>query len=122
MCSCLIPEAWAPRWAQRGLRIDLEDILTGSTSRGLEQARHRALAEGPTPLPELPPEVLAEVERRQQAHWDAWIDEPVPTLKGETPREAATSPAGRERLEALLADFDLRGGAPVAQLRKALGP
>lgn len=42
-------------------------------------------------------------------------------LKGQTPREAATSSAGRERLEALLAEFELKGGAPVARLRAELG-
>jgi hypothetical protein len=101
------------------VRFDRTEIL--SMESMLEQARERALAEGPPPLPELPPEVLAELERRQQAHWDAWIDEPVPALKGQTPREAAKTPAGRERLEALLADFALHGDVPVAQLRKALG-
>jgi|PersoiStandDraft_1058852.scaffolds.fasta_scaffold331971_2 hypothetical protein len=39
---------------------------------------------------------------------------------GKTPRQAARSRAGREMLNALLADFEWRGGAPVARLRAAL--
>jgi hypothetical protein len=45
---------------------------------------------------------LAEFYRR---HWDQWVDAPLPALKGATPRAAAASPARRERLEALLAQF-----------------
>ena len=45
---------------------------------------------------------LAEFYRR---HWEQWVDAPLPALKGATPRAAAASPARRERLEALLAQF-----------------
>jgi len=41
-------------------------------------------------------------------HWDHWIDERIPALRGQTPREAAATPDGRERLEALLVDFAWR--------------
>lgn len=48
-------------------------------------------------------------------HWHRWVDEPVPALNGRTPRQAAATPEGRERLEALLTDFEWHGGAPVGQ-------
>jgi hypothetical protein len=38
-------------------------------------------------------------------HWDAWLDTKVPALGNKTPRQAAKSAAGRERLEALLASY-----------------
>ena len=57
------------------------------------------------------------------------FDEKVPALRFETPREAVRSPEGRERLEALLAQFEWQGRrapepelAPdVAALRARLG-
>lgn len=38
-------------------------------------------------------------------HWEAWMDVALPALGNITPREAARTPLGRERLEALLAEF-----------------
>ena len=57
------------------------------------------------------PEQFAELEEEfQRQQWEAWVDQPVPALNNRTPREAARSAGGRERLEALLADFEWRGG------------
>ena len=39
-------------------------------------------------------------------HWEAWLDTRVPALGNKTPRQAARTASGRERLEALLAEFD----------------
>jgi hypothetical protein len=38
--------------------------------------------------------------------WEAWLDMRVPALGNKTPRQAARTAPGRERLEALLAEFD----------------
>ena len=82
----------------------------------LEQAR--AGRSGP---PRETDPALREMEAAlQEQQWTAWLDESAPALAGQTPREAARSRAGRERLNALLADFEWRGGAPVARLRAAL--
>lgn len=62
-------------------------------------------------------------------HWKAWLDQPVPTLRDQTPREAARTPLGRELLEALLYDYEWSSRrlpdpafAPdVAALRRELG-
>jgi hypothetical protein len=61
-------------------------------------------------------------------HWEAWVDQPVPALGNITPREAARTPLGRERLEALLADFasheetmPAAGHVDVRMLRGKLG-
>jgi hypothetical protein len=50
-------------------------------------------------------------------HWETWVDEPVPALANETPRQAATSPLGRERLKALLAEYRWRGQRQPALVR-----
>ena len=72
------------------------------------------------------PEVRRMLEQKAAEHWRGWLDESLPALNGETPREAAKSESGRERLEALLWDFELRkSGQPfdpdVDALRKSLG-
>ena len=55
--------------------------------------------------PERTPEIQALEAELMQRHWDAWIDTKVPALGNRTPRQAAKTPKGRERLEALLSDF-----------------
>jgi hypothetical protein len=83
---------------------------------------------GGTPEPEVAPEMreaLAEIESR---HWDAWFVEPIPALGDLTPRDAARTPEGRERLEALLAEYAWRdqrrpphARVDLAELRLKLG-
>lgn len=41
-----------------------------------------------------------------QQHVDAWIDEPIPLLKGKTPRQACKTKAGRAKVLALLRDHE----------------
>ena len=60
-------------------------------------------------------------------HWEGWLDTRVPALGNKTPRQAARTAGGRERLEALLAEFDRDGvdgregmAAHLATIRKAL--
>jgi SEC-C motif-containing protein len=61
-------------------------------------------------------------------HWDAWIDTKVPALGNRTPRQAAKTPRGRERLEALLSDYERSAKRSrsafvpdIAELRRILG-
>jgi hypothetical protein len=62
-----------------------------------------------------------------EKHWQAWLDMSVPALKDQTPREAAKTETGRERLEALLWDFEEKGKAlqsftpDLKALRQELG-
>lgn len=78
--------------------------------------------------PEPSPELRAIEEEMSRRHWEAWLDTRVPALGNKTPRQAARTARGRERLEALLAEFDRhttdgpsRVGAPTAAIRAALG-
>ena len=41
-----------------------------------------------------------------ERHWDAWLDMRLPALGNSTPRQAARSAAGRERLDALFTEFE----------------
>ncbi len=54
------------------------------------------------------PELQEQLEEMSGQHWAAWLDEPVPALKDMTPRQAARTTVGRERLEALLMEFNQR--------------
>lgn len=66
------------------------------------------------------PELEAVAAEMQERHWDAWVNQKVPALGNRTPRQAARSAAGREMLNALLAEFEWRGDAPVDRLRAKL--
>jgi hypothetical protein len=74
------------------------------------------------------PEIQALEAELMQRHWDAWIDTRVPALGNRTPRQAAKTAKGRERLEALLSDFartvEQRSSTfqpDLADLRRRLG-
>ncbi len=73
------------------------------------------------------PEVQAKLQEMSEQHWRGWLDTAIPALKDQTPREAAKTATGRERLEALLWQFEEQSGslqafAPdVKALRQELG-
>ena len=73
------------------------------------------------------PEIQARIKEMAHEHWRTWPDIPIPALDGVTPREAAKTPLGREKLEALLLEFEGRKDGPKAfktdleALRKDLG-
>ena len=76
------------------------------------QEAMRELPFGPaTEPPELPPELIAELNEQMVRQW---LDESIPALGGLTPREAAETPEGRRRLQALLDYIDRQqsGGMP----------
>src|SRR5262249_3116290 len=55
------------------------------------------------PSRETSPELRAIEDDFLRRHWEQWLDTRVPALGNRTPRQAARSAGGRERLEALLA-------------------
>lgn len=81
----------------------------------------------------LPPrEVSAEeaqiVRSMKAAHYSAWVDRPLPALRGKTPREVSRNGRGRSELDRLLREMELlEAGVPEAQrfdvngLRRELG-
>lgn len=57
---------------------------------------------------EIPKEILSKIEQQFQQYWINWLDQSLPILNGMTPREATATESGRERLEAVLLDFDCK--------------
>ena len=97
----------------------LEDIADSRQGSDPGQARHEELQNLP--------EIKQKLSEMSSKHWQSWLDEALPALKNETPREAAKHPIGQERLQALLWDFEHKRKAEsefapdVGLLRKALG-
>ena len=110
---------------QRETTESIEALLEAAQHGG----GHGDLAEAGPPIEDTPEgrNMLKEMSRR---HWEAWVDQKIPALGGVTPREAAKTPLGRERLEVLLAEYAGRHEAAgprnpfepdVAWLRERLG-
>ena len=106
---------------------ELGEALTARRRAG-STGRAAGAATGGAAGAERPPElqmVEAELARR---HWDAWLDTKVPALGDRTPRQAAKTVRGRERLEAVLADYVQKGFGgrnafepDIGALRQTLG-
>ena len=56
------------------------------------------------------PEIQEKIKAMAERHWKDWLDTPIPALKDQTPREAAKSRIGRERLDALFLQFEQYAG------------
>jgi len=75
------------------------------------------------------PEARAFARDMIEKHWSSWPDKPLPALRGMTPRQAVKYPEGRELLESILMDFELRNRSredeflrvDTATLRRELG-
>jgi len=75
------------------------------------------------------PEAQAFFKEYMEKHWNNWLNESIPILDGLTPCQAAKTKDGREKLEALLLDFDRKNERSqdnllrpnVDELRKKLG-
>lgn len=75
------------------------------------------------------PEAQAFFKDYMKKHWNNWLNESIPILDGLTPYQAAKTKDGREKLEALLLDFDRKNESSqdnllrpnVDELRKKLG-
>ena len=52
------------------------------------------------------PAVQQQLEEMAEQHWKEWLEKPIPALKDQSPREAAKTAAGRERLEALFWHYE----------------
>src|SRR6266404_108419 len=74
------------------------------------------------------PEMQEQVKETVARYYELWVDQPVPSLRGKTPREAAKTPVGRELLETLLAEIEHMSSEiedilrpDIKSLRKRLG-
>jgi len=95
-------------------------------------AKREAEGEDPEAAPDakpLPPEAHELAQAMVAAHYEGWIHEEIPALGGIAPAEAVKEPAGREKVEALIAQMerDSRRMSPpldaavIRRLSEALG-
>ena len=105
---------------------DLVKELEARRARGAGTGRR---VRSPSPEPDRAPELEALEAGLARKHWEAWIDTRVPALGNRTPRQAAKTERGRERLAALLADFARTAerspsgvGPDLEALRRRLAP
>jgi hypothetical protein len=118
-----------------GDRVVYKQAVVESIDKTLKEGRNRPETpdehrrrEESDRLHELP-EVQEQLKKMIAQHWESWLDMEIPALANQTPRQAAQTPIGRERLEALLADYAWRGEQgtdpilrpDVAELRRQLG-
>jgi len=88
---------------RKAVTESLEEQLARPPSPEEEQRRARVREESER-LESLP-EVQEAMRALMARHWEAWLETKLPALRFETPRQAAKTPAGRERLEALFTEF-----------------
>jgi hypothetical protein len=55
------------------------------------------------------PEVQAHLRGLMKRHYEAWMDEALPALKGQTPREAVRTKVGKEKVAALIQEIERLG-------------
>jgi hypothetical protein len=75
------------------------------------------------------PEVREHLSRMYEKHYEDWVTHPLPALGGRRPIDVVSEPNGREKVEALIADFErhaARAGdglsdAALGRLRERLG-
>jgi hypothetical protein len=116
-----------------GKRVKFRNAVIQSSQQMLEALANQAPGAGDPAAAQQQedlqalPEVQAMMQEMSERHWREWLDQPVPALKDQTPRQAAKTETGRERLEALLLSFEQHEATPepfgpdVAALRGALG-
>ena len=112
----------------RGLVAQLlpDAVLHDDDVRSLDEAMAAPRAPSDGPTSENTPELAALLDTMMQERERRWIDEPVPALRGLTPRQAVDDPVAREDLERLLRtmDDDDRlgpGGFDADRIRDLLG-
>lgn len=90
----------------RDAAILVETKVIDPTEAIAERRRQRASGDPPgEPTHETPAELQAIEDEMVRQHWEDWLEIRVPALGNKTPRQAARTAGGRERLEALLAEF-----------------
>jgi len=63
------------------------------------------------------PEVQEALRSMMEEHWASWFDQKIPALGNETPRQAAKTHLGRERLEALFMLYESYAGEELDALQ-----
>jgi hypothetical protein len=78
-----------------------------TSHESVQRALERRPARRARPEDEVPPEAAAEILHAfYERHYRGWLDEPLPSLAGRTPREAAGLKSARPKVIALLKDME----------------
>jgi Protein of unknown function (DUF2384) len=72
--------------------------------RGAASEKHDRLSERP--------EVREKISEMMAAHWECWVDQPLPILANRTPMEVVKDPDGREIVESLVIQAERLGRNP----------
>jgi hypothetical protein len=82
----------------------------GDTFESVDDLKRRVAVEQPRPAPNrIDPEIERKlIEKVKSEHYARWVDEPLPALDGQTPREAVRSEVGRRAVEDLLRALENR--------------
>lgn len=85
----------------------LGEDITFQVSR-IDNFAHDSLKEPSsyTDSTELTPEMQEHIQALANKHWEHWMDDPIPLLDNQTPRQAAKTSRGRELLQALLLEYE----------------
>jgi hypothetical protein len=60
-----------------------------------------------------------QIRNMAKSYWESWFEEPIPVLDNKTPREAAKTAGGREKLEVLLIQYERSNTNDAANILKA---
>jgi len=110
-----------------GVRFESAARADGPGPRALDEGPPTLLGPQGPPPGEPDPGLREEIERRLRAHYQDWLDQPLPVLGQLTPRECCRSPEGRRRVARLvrtLPTVSLPGGSvapPREELLRRLG-
>lgn len=112
--------ATARKWLEQLPGVAFKDV---QTRRWDEAEQDRPLDERispPQPV-EMTPELASSLQEMMNKHYMAWLDTPLPALKGKTPRQACRTEAGRQEVAMLIRTMpDPVGPAPIEVPREAI--
>ncbi len=101
-------------------RLGSQAAFLSMEVQSLEDAREKS-EKTEKKKPALENETEMQEVRRQflESHWKNWVDDKMPALNGLTPRQAIEDEDGREKVTALLYDFDRRDkNSPINKSQK----
>lgn len=86
-------------------RARVPSLATYTETVPLDMGTYTATLHRVAPAQRPDPEAL---RRFKAQHYQGWLDQPLPALHGETPRQAATTAEGRARLSVLIEEMEYR--------------
>jgi hypothetical protein len=110
----------ARKWLEKLPGVVFRNV---TTRRWDEAAKDRPLDERispPEPI-EMTPELADSLQEMMNKHYMGWLDEPLPALGGQTPRQACGTEAGRQQVLMLIRTMpDPVGPVPIRAPREAM--